>query len=545
MPNALIYCRVSTEEQAEQGYSLDAQERLCRDYAKNNGYRCLDVYRDEGRSGTNLNRPALQAAMERIRAGGSVDAVLVQETDRLARNTNDHFAVKAVLRKAGVRLISVAQPMLDDTPEGMLVDTMLASINQFQSDINSRKTKKGLEQRFLSGWYPAWAPVGYMNNRQENATELILPDPKHWDLVHRALTLYLSGEYTVLALRDQLHAEGLRTRLGGKVAHSSLCRVLQNPFYAGIMVWNGVRKPGRHKPMITLGEHERILTILRAHNLGRSRRRIHEFLLSGFAYCNICKGRYIGERHADRGNIGYYRCNLHGAGQIGKTHGNKGQNVEVSDLERQVEARFKQIQFSQRFVDDVTQRLTELYEDQRQEIDTKKQALLNERSGLEHRREVAERKLLRGVLGDDDFVRIKTGIQAALDGIGDQLDELELERAIDVNVIREVLLLARDAYDAYQKTPFEVKRRLLALFWDKFLIQNRKIVEAVPARLIRDLVDREAVRLRPVWGPSPALTRTIQDWKYMAQLREDLDGLKALMASAAGEPDLARSRAAA
>jgi site-specific DNA recombinase len=116
MQNCFIYCRVSTEEQAEQGYSLDAQEKLCRSFAEHNGYRVVGVFRDEGKSGTSLDRPALQELISNCTDGNSVSAVIVQETDRLARNTKDHLTIKAILKKTKVKLISVAQPMLDDSP---------------------------------------------------------------------------------------------------------------------------------------------------------------------------------------------------------------------------------------------------------------------------------------------------------------------------------------------------------------------------------------------------------------------------------------------
>lgn len=65
MNNCFIYCRVSTEEQADRGYSLDAQEKHCRDFAERNGYKVLGIYRDEGKSATNLDRSALQELLSR------------------------------------------------------------------------------------------------------------------------------------------------------------------------------------------------------------------------------------------------------------------------------------------------------------------------------------------------------------------------------------------------------------------------------------------------------------------------------------------------
>ncbi len=98
MQKVLIYCRVSTEEQAQEGYSLEAQEKYCRQFTQNNGHKVVGVYRDEGKSGTNLDRPALKDLLSRIQQEKSIDAVLVQETDRLARNTKDHLTVRALLQ---------------------------------------------------------------------------------------------------------------------------------------------------------------------------------------------------------------------------------------------------------------------------------------------------------------------------------------------------------------------------------------------------------------------------------------------------------------
>src|SRR5262245_18754619 len=259
--NCLIYCRVSTEEQAEKGYSLDTQEQLCSDVAVRNGYRVAGVFRDEGRTGTNLDRPALQDLLAKCTEGEFISAVIVQETDRLARNTHDHLTIRAVLQKAGVKLISVAQPMLDDSPEGKMIDTILASVNQFQSDLNSRKTRKALQEKFSQGWWPAWAPLGYVNMPVNNSDagrsrKIVRNDPERWYLLREGFSLYLTGAYSADSLRNLLHEKGLRSKTGKKIPHSIMVRMLKNPFYSGLMVWKSQRQMGRHEPMITIQEHE-------------------------------------------------------------------------------------------------------------------------------------------------------------------------------------------------------------------------------------------------------------------------------------------------
>jgi len=96
MKTALIYSRVSTEEQAEEGKSIETQIKLCKKWAKDNDYQIQETYIDRGKSATTLNRPALQDLLAKCKDDIGIDAILVQDTDRLARNTLDHLTIKAI-----------------------------------------------------------------------------------------------------------------------------------------------------------------------------------------------------------------------------------------------------------------------------------------------------------------------------------------------------------------------------------------------------------------------------------------------------------------
>jgi DNA invertase Pin-like site-specific DNA recombinase len=525
--DCLLYARVSTEEQADKGYSLDTQEKLCREFAERNGYRVVGVFRDEGKSGTTLDRPALQDLLAKCTKGTTVNAVIVQETDRLARNTHNHLTVRALLQKAGVKLISVAQPMLDDSPEGNMIDTILASVNQFQSDISGRKVRKALQEKFNQGWWPALAPLGYINvtigdgSDGRKATNVIRCHPEHWEVLKEGFKLYLTGDYSTDEVRDILHEKGFRSRTGKKVPHSVMVRVLKNPFYAGLMAWNRQRRMGRHRPMITLPEHQRILEIIDSHNLHVCRRRKHGFLLRGFAVCNICGLRYTAEIHP-RKHKSYYHCASR------KRHSNRRQNVEVAALERQVEECFKGIQFSPKFIAAVTDKLQRLYIHQKSTIDGRKQILLNQQKAIEQKRDLAEEKLLAGILSDDAFVRLRTRFTERLGQIQDQLVELDSQRNLDIDVVRQILNLLHNIYDTYKKAPDALKRQYLGLFWDRFLVQDREIVKAIPTELIRLLQEEQEVILSSNWRASPTLIITLQDAPYLRSIREKLLAIEAL-----------------
>lgn len=525
MPNCFIYCRVSTEEQADKGYSLDTQEKLCRDFAERNGHKVLGVYRDEGKSATNLDRAALQELLSRCTKESGIAAVIVQETDRLARNTKDHLTIRAVLKKAGTKLIPVARPMLDDSPEGMMIDTILASVNQFQSDINSRKTRRGLQEKFELGWWPGWAPLGYTNIAVEShedgrTAKTIKKDLAKWDLVREGFDLYLTGDYSADEINDILYAKGLRSKYGKKIAHSVMVTILKNPFYAGIMSWNGQRRKGRHEPMITPHEHERVLEIMDSHNLHACRRRKHSFLLRGFAFCNLCGNRYTGEHHVAK-RRSYYHCTAM------RTHSNLGQNAEVSDLEREVEQQFKTVQFTEEFTQLTITKLQAEYAKKKNTNGSQKQALYNQKKAVEVKRDKAEEKLFDGVISDDDFLRLRTKFSEELSHIQERVEELDAQQEIDIDVVQEVLRFSRNICEAYQKAPYELKRQYLGLFWDRFLVQDRKIMKAVPTDLILSLQRERRVIIANDWLPSPPLIITLENAAYMNGLREKLDGVMA------------------
>ncbi len=490
---ALVYCRVSSEEQVH-GYSLDAQEKSCKRFAETNKLKVLKVYRDEGKSATNLDRPALQDLLSRCKESKGIEAVIVQETDRLARKTQDHLAIKAILKKAGVRLISVAQPMLDESPEGNMIDTILASVNQFQSDLNGRKTKKGLQEKFDSGWWPGLAPLGYLN-KSVGEKNIIVKDPTRWELVKEAMAMYLTGSYSAIQISDTLYTKGLTGRSGRNITNGMMISILKNPFYCGIMCRDNQEKTGRHEAMISIDEHQRILSIAQAHGQHASRRRKHDFLLRGFALCAICGQRYTAEKHRNGKNVDYYHCSA----SITK-HSNKGQNVEVEELEKQVEERFQSIQFSKDFIDLVVQKVTKFYREKRAIKETKKRGLLNKKNGIEKKRDTAEEKLIAGTLSDEDFVRMRDRFKQEIDVIQNQIDEIENWHEVDTDTIREVLMLARNIYEAYKKAPNEVKRLYLGFFWDKFLVKNQKIVKAEPTKLVQTLKNQRKIILNLNWG---------------------------------------------
>jgi site-specific DNA recombinase len=154
----VIYLRVSTREQAEkgegeEGFSIPAQREACTRHIRDAGWDLVDEYADRGESARSADRPALKEMLARIAEERDVDAVVVHKIDRLARNMEDHVAIRALLRRNGVALVSVTENV-EETASGRLVEGIHALMAEFYSANLASEIRKGLTQKAKMGGSP-------------------------------------------------------------------------------------------------------------------------------------------------------------------------------------------------------------------------------------------------------------------------------------------------------------------------------------------------------------------------------------------------------
>lgn len=138
--NAVIYTRTASES----GGNTEAQVANCKQYAASNGYDVLSVFSDQGKSGaSSVGRDAFSKALQFLEEK-KVNALIVHDIDRLARSESDYFLIRSFLKKNGVLLISANQPNMEDTPEGKLLDIIMAGVNEFQSKLHGQRVREGL-----------------------------------------------------------------------------------------------------------------------------------------------------------------------------------------------------------------------------------------------------------------------------------------------------------------------------------------------------------------------------------------------------------------
>jgi len=309
---ALIYLRVSTKEQAGkgeggEGYSIPAQREACLRYVSDKGWDVADEFVDAGESARSADRPNLKAMLTKV-AEGDIAAVVVHKIDRLARNIEDHVAIRAALRKYQAQLFSVTEN-IEETASGRLVEGIHALMAEFYSANLALEVRKGMTQKAKQGQWPGKAPIGYLNETTlagGKQIKKIILDPARAVLVKQAFRLYATGEYSLAELQGELSAKGLTSPNGRKpgamVPVSGLARMLANPFYEGIVEWEGVRYPGSHKALVSKPLFEKVQQVLADRNQAGTRERTHDHYLKGLLFCGQCgrrlsltlaKGKYL------------------------------------------------------------------------------------------------------------------------------------------------------------------------------------------------------------------------------------------------------------
>ena len=313
---AVIYLRVSTEEQARvggtaEGYSIPYQRDACYKKAADLGLSVVEEYVDAGHSAKSANRPDLQRLMRELKALG-VGYVIVHKIDRLARNTRDDHLINDAIRAAGARLVSVVD-LVDDSPQGRFNYTIQAGLAQLYSDNLAVEVLKGLSKKAQLGGTPYRAPIGYLNKRRfEGVADIrwIEVDPERAPLIRWAFEEYATGTWSLARLRLVLIDKGLTNFAGKPVSINGLHKILTNAYYTGIVPFRGAYYEGTHEPLVDLPTWLSVQGILQAHNFAGEKAFKHAHYLKGSVWCGGCGSRLIFSRN--KGKLGtsydYFVC---------------------------------------------------------------------------------------------------------------------------------------------------------------------------------------------------------------------------------------------
>ncbi|MGL5085062.1 MAG: recombinase family protein, partial [Clostridium sp.] len=330
-----IYCRVSTIEQAEEGYSINEQERMLIEYANKNDYEIYKAYSDRGISGKNIvARPALKELLKDAEQK-KFDMVITWKINRLSRKLSDVLKMVEIFEKNNVSFKSYSEPFETNTPAGKMQFQMMALIGEFERGTIAQNVKMGMMARAREGKWCGNRVYGYdlipikgSENKKRRETQLIINDEEA-QVIRLMFDMYSNGK-GYKAITNNLNKLGYKTKRGNPFSVGSIKEMLMNPVYIGKVRYN-VRQDwsekrrkninpdpiivdGIHKSIIDIKTWEKVQVVMQVKQGKPARIHEGEFPLTGILKCPKCgagmvimrtsRKRVDGSKH----RLAYYAC---------------------------------------------------------------------------------------------------------------------------------------------------------------------------------------------------------------------------------------------
>ena len=466
---AVYYGRVSTEEQAVNGYSLDMQKEKCIEWANSHDCEIVEFFEDRGKSGSDYKKlKSLQALNKYIRKN-RISCVIVWKVDRISRDITDFYAYTYKnIKDLDMKLFSVTDTVNDLTSASQ---TLLGCLMGIASDeqLNTKKrTKATMLHRAQQGYLMGKAPVGYLN-KQVNRHGVIVVDETKAPYVLKAFTLYASGLHTMKSVSEELSRQGFSDKNGKPYPIRKIEHILKNVVYTGKIKYgkndDGTDRiiQGVHEPIIPLSLFQKVEALRR--NNGQPYATHTDKIYSKLIRCTC--GCYLTGYHSkgahNSGDYIYYKC--HNKKQVHTSI--KG--IKQEKLDEVFNNVFSEIHIPRKVVELIKPKLVkaldEVYstENHVYHVNTKRLAELN--TLIQKSNE--ERILGHSPLSNDDFNKQILKWQEEKELLLENINRASKVNKTLYNNIDTLMKFLTNINDAYKNANTENKQRLLRLVIDK------------------------------------------------------------------------------
>jgi len=491
-----IYTRVSTEEQAKEGYSLGAQEDALRKYAESNNLEVYDVYSDDGYSGKSYERPEIQRLFKHL-YDGKFQAILVKTVDRISRKLSDISKLQdEVLVPNNCRLLVSDNNLDSSTLDGKMFINLIGTFAEYERGMIISRVKAGMEKRAEQGYWNGGIVLGYNNINKQ-----LVINTEEAKLVKRIFELRAEGKgYKYIA--KTVNEEGYRSKKGNLFSIGTIKTILENEVYIGKCRWgkrkdwNTKRRKGVTKDYVLVeGKHEAIISLdlwakaqtinnTNKESVSKNRNFHGDFILSGILRCPACGAGTVMSKSKKRDGSGYhlyYMCQAFASKGLKACKSNL---IGKESIEKKVLQRVKELLNDMTIVEDVLERI----ESQKLlEKSSMKNTLLLNSKNLE------KKKALLNKL-NSDYSSEKLGARVynmQAESILKDIDDMEerkrrVEREYEdlqseSTITKETIYQALEHFDSLYKTAtFEQRKLLLRALIKKIEVEpNRKDIKCI------------------------------------------------------------------
>ena len=492
-----LYTRKSTEELERQVLSLSSQHERAHEQFKD--LELIDLPPESASAFKPDNRPIFEDMLKRIDAG-EAHGIVAWHPDRLSRNELDAAAITYRVRTGAILDLKFVSYTFDNSPEGMMMLQMTMSQSQYSSAKLSKDVKRGNQKKIKDGWKPGWAPTGYLNTPELNkGSKIVIDDPERFPVVKKMWEHMLTGQYSVPEILDIASNDwGFKTRQtrlmgGAPLSRSALYGMFTNPFYAGLIRYNGELYQGSHNPMITLAEYDRVQTILGGK--GKPRPKTHNFTYrASFMVCGECgctitaekKHKYIRSTGETR-SYTYYHCTR-------KRPCEQRGSVSEDEVVEQIDKQLSYITIIPEFRDWALEALRNSNDseiaDRSAIMQSQSKALVSTRRELDN----LTKMRLRELLDDEEYVEQRERLSAELRKLQENLHATEERADKWLELTERTFDFATNARQIFKTGTEEKRREVFAALGGKVTLKDKLLnIELHPwfVPIVRDYADIE------------------------------------------------------
>ena len=317
---AALYARVSSDRQ-DVDLSVAAQLRALRDYARKNGYLVAREYVDEAESGRIADRPEFRKMIDAAtKTNAPFREILVWKFSRFTRKREHAVAFKSLLRRKGVRVVSITEQADRNTPTGKLLEGIIESVDEFYSENLAQEVLRGMREAASRGfWIGSRKPYGYNRVMVQDGPKkrpTLELDPDTSPVVERIFDMAQAGK-GMLPIAETLNDEGVASPAGKLWSKNTVHFILKNEVYTGTLIW-GAKSKDKAEPVrvekafpaiVSKTRFRRVNSLMRsrAPKIAHPRRVASSYLLSGLVKCKVCN-RALSGQDAKSGQFSYYVC---------------------------------------------------------------------------------------------------------------------------------------------------------------------------------------------------------------------------------------------
>lgn len=437
--NVAIYIRVSTEEQAKEGYSISAQKQKLKAYCIAQGWEVSGVYVDEGISAKDMNRPQLQQMIKDIKAG-LVDCVLVYRLDRLTRSVLDLYKLLETFEKHDCKFKSATEVFETTTALGRMFITIVAAMAQWERENTGERVSMGFHEKVRQGKYALnFRLFGYNLDLKTGTLSINEEEAK---IVRQIVHLYLKEGMGANRICQYLNERNIKTRNGNTWGDKGIIQILKSPVYYGTIQYGTATSEGAAPAIIDKETHDLIQQTLERRRNKNPKEISSDYIFSGLLRCNDCGASRVGYRvyptlaSGEKVQYKNYRCLKRKTGQCSTP------NLSEMKLEAAFLDYISTIDYSD-VIDEVAASGEKALNAPQNKIDTDK--LHIELDKIEKRKKKWQFAWVEDMISDKDFdLRMEEErekeeeIRAQLDQVEDDAEQITTDKSELAAVLQDI-----------------------------------------------------------------------------------------------------------